>query len=71
VNSQDFEFEKFPISKAMGLALHGLDDVVGPLQWAGRDRIIIRGQETTAMESQGLRATQEDDTFEPHWKIVP
>jgi hypothetical protein len=54
VKSQDFEFEKFLISEAIGLTLHGLDFVVGPFQGASGDRVIVIGQETTAMESQGL-----------------
>jgi hypothetical protein len=32
VKGQDFEFEKFLIPEAIGLALHGLDFVVGPFQ---------------------------------------
>jgi hypothetical protein len=58
VKRQDFELEKFLISKAVGPALHSFDFVVGPLQVTGRVGVIIIGQETTAMESQSHRETQ-------------
>jgi hypothetical protein len=34
VESQDFKFEKFAITEAIGLTFHGFDLVVGALQGA-------------------------------------
>ncbi len=55
MKSQDFEFEKVLIPEAVSLALHGLDFVVDPFQGTGSNRVIIIGQESTAMQGQGLR----------------
>src|SRR5438132_1484849 len=56
---QDLEFEKLEVSKPIGLPLHGLDLVVGPLKWASADRVVVVGQETGTMCIQGLGHLQE------------
>ena len=41
MEAEDFEFEELGITEAVGLALHGFDLVVGALQRAGRDAVIV------------------------------
>ena len=46
----DLELEELLVAKAVGLSLHGLDLVVGSLQWSRRDAIVVVGQ-----DAQGQR----------------
>ena len=49
-----FEFEEFHISESVGLAFHGFDLVVGALQGAGGDGVIIVGQDPGPVGRQGI-----------------
>ena len=51
---QDLEFEKLDVPESIGLPLHGLDLVVGPLEGACADRIVVVGQEAGTMCIQRL-----------------
>ena len=44
MKGQDFEFEEFQVTEAVGLAFHGFDLVIGALQGAGGDGVVIPGQ---------------------------
>ena len=41
VEAEDLELEEREVAAAVRLALHGFDLVVGPLQRAGRDRVLV------------------------------
>jgi hypothetical protein len=41
VDGEDFEFEKLLISESISLVFHGLDLVVGSLQRAGGDGVVV------------------------------
>ena len=56
MESQDFEFEKFLVMEAVSLTFHGLDFVIGALQWTGGDRVILVGQDAPAIKGQGFGA---------------
>ena len=45
MESEDFEFEEFVVSESVGLAFHGFDFVVGAFQGAGRDGVVVVGQD--------------------------
>jgi hypothetical protein len=60
MNSHDFEFKEFEVSKAIGLSFHGFDLVVGALQGSGGDGVVIVGQDAGSMSGHGtphLRTT--------------
>ena len=48
MESQDFAFEEFLVTEAVGLMFHGFDFVVGAFQGAGGDRVIVVGQDVPA-----------------------
>lgn len=54
MESQDFEFEEFQVAEAIGLALHGLDLVVGALQGSGGYGVIIVSQDPKTMQGHSL-----------------
>jgi hypothetical protein len=52
VNAEDFEFEELGISKSVGLAFHRFDLVVRAFQGAGRDRVVVSGQNPSGVQSK-------------------
>src|SRR5512142_2755289 len=55
VDRQDLQLEELTVPEPIGLALHGLDLVVRPLQGATRDRHVVVRQKPTAVGRQRLR----------------
>ena len=49
LDGEDFEFEEFVVAVAVGLAFHGFDCIVRPFQRSRRDRLVVSGQDTPAM----------------------
>jgi len=65
MDAEDFEPEEFGISESIGLAFHGFDFVVGAFQGAGRDGMVVPGQDTEGVEAERLGELLEDaDAFE-------
>ena len=60
METEDFEFEELVIAEAIGLAFHGLDLVVGALQGAGGDRVVVVGQDALAVFGQGVGELLQD-----------
>ena len=53
MDGEDFEFEELLISEAVGASFEGFDFVVGPLQRAGRDRVVVPGEDALAVDGEG------------------
>jgi len=53
MDSKDFQFEELFVPEAVCLPFHGFDFVVGSFQGAGRDRVVVVGQD--AVEVLGHR----------------
>jgi hypothetical protein len=54
MDAEGFEPEEFGISESIGLAFHGFDFVVGAFQGAGRDGVVVPGQDTEGVEAERL-----------------
>lgn len=54
MDGQDLEFEEFSIAEAVGLAFHGLDFIVDAFERAGRDRVIVPGEDAVLMFFEGV-----------------
>ena len=52
--SEDFEHEEFGVSESVGLAFHGFDFVVGAFQRAGRDGIVVPGEDAPGVKAECL-----------------
>ena len=49
----DFQDEELVVTKAVGLAFHGLDLVVGAFQGTGGNGVVVVGQQAVGVEAKG------------------
>src|SRR5438874_13813142 len=52
MESKNLEFEELAIAEAVGLTLHGLDFVVDAFQRAGRNAVVVEGEDAVAVVCQ-------------------